>query len=242
MIQGEPGAPAARIPGTLHLVNAVDGRALTVRPSRLVLAGYTGRDRAEVQRHVDELAAEGIPPPERIPDLYPGIPQGVQVGGKLPPGLGWSSGEAEYVLILAGGGVLVGVGSDHTDREQERTALIAAKQAFPKIIGPTVWPLDALAGTWDAMTLRSWITRRGQRSLYQEGSMVQILAPHDLLGLLPAEDRRDGLVLYSGTVPAAQRAPVEGQCRFEGEIVAWDGRIIAACDYEYEAGPAPSSR
>lgn len=242
MTPPEPGAAVASDPGRLRLTGAVDGRALLVRPTRLILAGYTGRDREQVQRHIDELAAEGIPPPERIPDLYPGIATAVQIGGRLAAGSGWSSGEVEYVLIVTQGSILVGVGSDHTDRQQERTAVIASKQAFSKVIGPKVWPLDALAGTWDSFTLRSWITHRGARTLYQEGSMGHILAPRDLLALLSPQDRGDGLVLFSGTVPATQRAPTEGVCRFEGEIVAADGRVIAACEYEYQAAGGTTSR
>jgi hypothetical protein len=191
-----------------------------------------------VRRHIDELAAEGIPPPERVPELYSGLPAQLAIGGSLPPGRGWSSGEVEYVLFVTDAGVLVGVGSDHTDRELERAAVVAAKQAFPKIVGPTVWPLDALAGDWDSLRLRSWVTCAGERSLYQEGAMATILAPSDLLDLVPPEERREGLVVFSGTVPAARRAPTADICRFQGEIVGADGTVIAACDYEYDASPA----
>src|SRR5690606_30439461 len=38
---------------------------------RAIIAGYTGRDRASVQAHIDELAAIGIPPPPQVPMFYP---------------------------------------------------------------------------------------------------------------------------------------------------------------------------
>ena len=38
----------------LQLVNAADGHPLDFTPRRIVLAGYTGRDRELVQRHIDE--------------------------------------------------------------------------------------------------------------------------------------------------------------------------------------------
>lgn len=219
----------------LSLINAAQGTPLSFTPTRVLLAGYTGRDRASVQRHIEELRALGVPAPERVPEVYPGLPEGIQVDGELAAGAGWSSGEVEYVLLATERGVYVGVGSDHTDRDLERRAMVPAKQAFRKIVGARIWPLERLAGEWDALVLRSWITCGRVRQLYQEGSVALIIAPHDLLTLVEG-GAAPGTVVFSGTVPTAAAAPRQGRCRFDGELARPDGSVLASCSYWYEAG------
>ncbi len=229
-------------PVTLELIDAAQNAPLAFVPERVVLAGYTGRDRAIVQHHIDELRAQGIPAPDRVPDAYPGLPTGIQIDGTLPAGAGWSSGEVEFVLLATERGVYVGVGSDHTDRDLERTAMVPAKQAFPKILGARVWPLTQLADGWDSLVLRSWITWNGTRSLYQEGSVAMIMTPSGLLEFAGAEAGTEpGLVVYSGTVPAVGGPPTEGHCHFEGQLARSNGEVLATCSYEYEAGPKGAS-
>jgi hypothetical protein len=77
---------------------------------RALLAGYTGRDRAQVMDHVRELEAIGVQRPPRVPMVF-----------DVPP-----------ELLTTGTQLLVGVGSDHTDREQEAVDLDASKRACPK--------------------------------------------------------------------------------------------------------------
>jgi hypothetical protein len=220
---------------TLHLINAADRSQFTFTPRKIVLAGYTGRDREAVQRHIDELLEQGIPAPEKTPELYWIDPSSILVDGSLPKSPGRSSGEVEFVLLLVDGTIFVGVGSDHTDRELEQTSIIDAKRSFSKIVSHEVWPLAALQRDWDALLLRSWVTDGNGRRKYQEGPLAAVMVPDDLLALVPDEERGDGLVLYSGTFPALEPAPTSGSCRFEGEIVAGDGRSLAICNYTYEA-------
>jgi hypothetical protein len=80
----------------------------------LVLAGWTGRDQAGVQHHIDELRALGVAPPSRTPLFYrvdPALLAGpvgeITVVGEA------SSGEAEVVLLQMSDGLWVGLGSDH---------------------------------------------------------------------------------------------------------------------------------
>src|ERR1051325_10570065 len=139
----------------MQLTNAANGSQVDFVPQRVVLAGYTGRDRAAVQRHVDELLAQGIPAPEHTPELYRTDAGAIQIDGTLSRGNGWSSGEVEFVLLVANNATYVGIGSDHTDRDLERTSVIDAKRSFPKIIGQQVWPLQDLLRDWDSLALRS---------------------------------------------------------------------------------------
>lgn len=231
------GRMSGAISPALHLTDGSTGRALIVQPRCVILAGYTGRDQEQVRRHIEELREQGIPAPERTPETYGVDAAGLQVGGHLPPGQGWSSGEIEFVLFETAGGLFVGVGSDHTDREIERASFVASKRAFPKIIAADVWPMTALAAEWDELWIRSWISSAGARTLYQEGLLGAILEPDALLALVPSDERGDGLVLFSGTVPALVQAPQSGACRFEGELCAADSRTLARFEYAYEAGP-----
>ena len=220
---------------TLALVDGSTGSQMAFQPERLILAGYTGRDRAAVQAHIDELAAQGIAPPDQVPALYPGNASGIQVDGHLPAGAGWSSGEVEFVLFVTASGTFVGVGSDHTDRILEQSSIVESKRVFAKVIGAQVWPVDVLQPVWDQCRLRSWVTQDGKRTLYQEGVLGMMMTPRDLLALLRAEDQRPGLVLFSGTVPAASPAPPGGACLFEGELLDPDGKPLATCQYGYLA-------
>ena len=94
----------------------------------LTIAGWTGRDAAAVQHHIDELAAIGVAPPSQVPlfyrvsaDLLTTAPD-IQVLGEA------SSGDAEPMLIRAGGKMWIGLGSDHTDRALEAVSVASSKQ------------------------------------------------------------------------------------------------------------------
>ena len=57
--------------------------AATIALDTLVIAGWTGRDRAAVDHHVRELAAIGVKPPATIPCVFqPPQLSGFQVIGK----------------------------------------------------------------------------------------------------------------------------------------------------------------
>ncbi|MEO9527100.1 MAG: DUF2848 family protein, partial [Roseibium sp.] len=43
---------------------------LSCTPDRLIVAGWTGRDRAAVDHHIEELAAIGVPTPSSVPLYY----------------------------------------------------------------------------------------------------------------------------------------------------------------------------
>ena len=94
----------------------------------MVNLGYTGRDRAAVERHIRELEREGVPAPPRVPMCYAVANHLlIQGGGMVEVCGGTTSGEAEPVLLVTPRGVLVGVGSDHTDRQLERQCVARSK-------------------------------------------------------------------------------------------------------------------
>src|SRR5262249_327333 len=85
------------------------------RLKELVIAGWTGRDVAALERHIRELEAIGVKRPKTTPVFYR-VAASLLTSGEAIEVLGdQSSGEAECVVYSVDGGLFVGVGSDHTD-------------------------------------------------------------------------------------------------------------------------------
>ncbi len=173
------------------------GGRIELDPEVFIIAGYTGRDRASVQKHIDELAHEGIAPPPEVPMWYE-MPLSIltQAERIRVPGT-QTCGEVEPVLIGSGDELYLGIGSDHTARDVEREDIAKSKRICPKPVGRNVFHVATLDGAFDAIALAS--TMDGEP--YQRGTFAQI-AP---LATLLAEFRRrhpsTRFVLSCGTVP-----------------------------------------
>ncbi len=109
----------------------VEGAPRRIEITTLIVAGWTGRDKAAVEHHIAELAAIGVKRPRIVPCFY-------RVGANLLTTTGAvevvgedSSGEVEFVLVSAPEGLYVGVGSDHTDRKVEAYGVTVSKQMCP---------------------------------------------------------------------------------------------------------------
>ena len=164
----------------------------------LVVAGYTGSDPAAVQHHIDELAAIGVPAPTSVPAYYPLARDLVTSDLAIAVESGYTSGEVEPVLIRVDGNYWLTVGSDHTDRDLERTDIARSKAACPKPIGSMAIALgDAPEVTgWNRVRIRSWV----DGDLYQDGTLAALRPLADTLSRRPAGTEGD-LVLFGGTVP-----------------------------------------
>ena len=133
--------------------------------SNLVIAGWTGRDEAQLKKHIMELAEIGVKPPKTTPIFYrvAGIlfthATSIQVSGPD------TSGEVEFVLLHKPDGLWVTVGSDHTDRKAETIGVSLSKQLCAKPIAKDAWRYDEVKPHWDKLVLRSW----ADGELYQEG-------------------------------------------------------------------------
>jgi hypothetical protein len=176
----------------LHTFDLAGHGPVTLDIRHLVIAGWAGRDRAAVDHHIAELAAIGVKPPSAVPTFYRVAAPLLDTADRLQvPGRD-SSGEVECVLLASEEhGVLVGIGSDHTDRKVEAYDVTVSKQMCAKPVGAALWKLAEVEGHWDRLVSRCWRTRDGVRALYQEGPLDRLLAPRDLLdrlngGALPA--------------------------------------------------------
>lgn len=229
----------------LRLKVAGGDRQIAVRPERLIVAGYTGRDREAVQRHIDELERAGIAPPPSVPMLYEvdaslltGEPTVALVSAE-------SSGEVEPVYIRCGGDWYLGVGSDHTDRALERADVARSKAACPKPLGDTVvaLPGDPLSGHHDAEWDRSTIRSEVDGAEYQSGGLTELMRPSDLLPLVVApagqEAPQGDLVIFGGTVPLLGGEFVFGR-RWLVELSF--GQQTIRHSYSLGTGPAGAAR
>jgi len=169
---------------------------------RLVIAGWTGRDKAAVEHHIRELEALGVRPPDSTPVYYPVAAARLSLANRIEVTAEDSSGEVEFVLIVEGRALYVGVGSDHTDRQVETYDVTVSKQVCEKPIAPEIWAFEDVRAHWDQLMLRSWIVEGGRRVLYQEGPVSNMLPPQVLLAGSGLAHDPAPAVLYCGTLPA----------------------------------------
>ena len=193
-------------------------RTLTMRIDTLVIAGWTGRDSEKVELHIRELVAIGVARPSSTPLFYRVandlLTQEIQVQA-----LGSDcTGEAEVVLIQSNGERFVGLGCDLTDRCIEREGVARAKQVCAKPVGARLWLLSELEDHWDALILRSFVIDASGRTLYQEGSVEELLTPSDLVARhTGSKGLPEGSLLFCGTLPV--RGAMRSGTGFEMELV-----------------------
>jgi len=172
-------------------------RAAVIEVQRLTIAGWAGRDQAAIEHHIAELAELGVKRPSTTPCFYrlgsELLTQAQQidvVGTK-------SSGEAECVLLQSDAGLLVSVGSDHTDREVEAYGVTVSKQVCPKPVARDAWLFDEVREHWDRLELRAFAVANGERRIYQQGSVASLLSAADLLARAPLTA---GAAMFCGTL------------------------------------------
>jgi hypothetical protein len=172
---------------------------LDITINHLVIAGWTGRDSAMVKHHIDELAALGVAPPSTTPLFYQVSEALLTRAGDVQVLGDATSGEAEPLLINQGDKIWIGLASDHTDRELEATSVAASKQACAKVCGNVLWDFDLVRDHIDQLQLRSWIKEDGRWTLYQDGTLAQILPLRSLMARIKGVD---GAAMLCGTLPA----------------------------------------
>ena len=181
--------------------------------------GYAGRDQEVVRKHVEELAELGVAVPNHGPTIYPVSSTCLTAAQELEIIHDETSGEIEYVLFVTEGKQYLGVGSDHSDRKLEAFSVPMAKQICPNTVTDTVWDMDEVADHFDQLIMRSFVTKDGVRSLYQEGTVAELLGPKDQIALVEEHFgcKLNNAGICSGTLPPKD-GMVYGE-KFEYEMV-----------------------
>ncbi len=179
------GVSVARQTLSLTLQNSGTAMAREVGIDDAIVAGWTGRDAAAVEKHITELAALGVKRPATTPIFYRVSAARLTTATEIEVVGAHSGGEVEFVLLQHGGRMWVGAGSDHTDREVETYGVTVSKQMCDKPVAPVFWAFDDVAPHWDRLTLRAHVIENGERKIYQEGSVAAMLKPLDLIGRCP---------------------------------------------------------
>lgn len=222
----------------LVLETSDGAREIDVGIDDLVIAGWTGRNAEAVEEHIAELEAIGVARPPRVPCFYR-VSAGLLSTAESQQFWGTdSSGEVEFVLYSTPEGMMVGLGSDHTDRKVEAYSITVSKQMCAKPVGGTVWRFGDVADHWDSLILRSWAVIGGERQAYQEGPVAAMRSPDDLIGrytdgasALPA-----GTAMFCGTLSV--KGGLRPADRFEMEIE--DPVLGRTMRHAYDVVPLPT--
>lgn len=191
---------------------------VAVEIDQLVIAGWAGRDAAAIQAHIAELAAIGVAPPSSTPCFYRVADSLLTQSPTVQLLGGTSGGEIECVLIDSPDGILVAIGSDHTDREVEAYGVAVSKQVCAKPVSREAWRYADVAAHWDRLHMQSWVIKAdGERIDYQSGTVAGLLPPPSLWALYANDTSSAALpartAMYSGTlaVHGAMAAMTEGE-------------------------------
>lgn len=204
------------------------GAPLDCEIEQLIIAGWTGRDADAVQHHIDELARIGVSPPSQVPLFYrvsstllTQAPE-IEVLGEA------TSGEVEPLIVNIDGAVWLGLGSDHTDRKLETVSVAVSKQVCLKPISAELWRLNEIAAHLDDLILRCWIEEAGEWTLYQQGTLANILPLQDLAeraGLAPRGAMLCGTLSAIGPVRTAGAHRMELVDEMLGRSLHLDYRV-----------------
>ena len=225
------------MPITLEFTVEPEGKVKEVRIDDLVIAGWTGRNVEALEKHIVELEELGVPRPSSVPCFYR-VGAEMFTNGETLQFLGdTSSGEVEFVLIGTDEGMLIGVGSDHTDREVETYSVPVSKQMCLKPVSKTVWRYADVADHFDDLLLRAWATEDGEKKLYQDGGVIAMRPPEELIGLyMPGKtELPTGTAMYCGTLAAI--GGIRPAARFDVEIE--DPKLGRKISYGYDVRSLP---
>lgn len=183
-------------------VNVIGAGQRSIAIDRLIIAGWAGRDAEGVAHHIRELEALGVTAPSTVPCYYPLAAALLTHDDVIEVPRADSSGEVEAVLLETPQGLLVAIGSDHTDRKVEAYDVTVSKQMCAKPISRDVWRFDEVADHWDSLIARCWRTLDGKRELYQEGPMTTLRDPRELArNYAGRESLPAGTAMFCGTQP-----------------------------------------
>jgi len=183
---------------TVTVDSATGAEQRTFDVSRVYNLGFTIRDTEKMQAHLDEVVGVHVDWPDRPPVIFPISPWATIVSDDVPIQYKTTSGEIEIVMIVDDGQLYVTCGSDHTDRELEKTDIPWSKQVAPNIVASTVWPWTDVKDHWEQVQMESYVDGK----LYQKAGVAEFWSPEEMVdsvkGRIP--ELPGARVFFSGTV------------------------------------------
>lgn len=202
---------ATKITLNVESKSGLSEKEITV--NRVFNLGSAVKDPEFIRKHHAECGKKGIVLPNRgvLPRMYHLSDWNVTTNDEITVQGDETSGEAELVFIDAGGDILVGIGSDHTDRKLEKYSIQYGKQVCQNVLSPKVWPLKEIEDHLDKIIMECEIEKDGVHSLYQRVNIDVFIEPQKLVDLIYERTTLKpgcGMVLFSGTVPTVDNSLV----------------------------------
>jgi hypothetical protein len=176
------------------------GEQISLAIRQVLLAGYAGRQRADVEMHATEMRRLGVPVPADLPVFYRAMPCLLTQAGTVDVVGTDTRPEVEFVLFSWNGRRYVTVGNDQFDLAAERHGWAErSKNLCQKIVADTAWPLADVIDHWDKLVLE--LSDSG--GLLQCGPLEMLLEPDKLIELARCGGDFDAgaSLLFSGTIP-----------------------------------------
>jgi hypothetical protein len=179
----------------------------TLDVTRVYNLGFTIRDKEKMQAHLDEVEGVHVDWPPRPPIIFPISAWATITDEDVPVQYDRTSGEIEIVSIVVGDELLVGVGSDHTDRALEATDIPWGKQVTPNVLAPTLWRWDDVADHWDEVQLESTVDSGAGPELYQRAGVAEFWTPREMVDSVQGRivEVPGVRVFFSGTVVSVDK-------------------------------------
>ena len=228
--------PTLMLHFTRHAADRTDRIAVAV--DTLIIAGWTGRDAAAIQHHIEELAAIGVPRPSTVPLFYRVAATQLTQTTALQVLEPDTSGEVEPVIVALADGLWLGLGSDHTDRKAESISVALSKQLCGKVIGTELWRFDEIAARLgQADPARARRDRRPARALPGRPARRHPFA-RDLMARYSAPARR----LAARHHHVLRHARRQGRCAAGRRASRWRSRTRQAAARSATPTPSPACR
>lgn len=127
-----------------------------------------------------------------------------------------NNAEVEYVVIIdQAAKIYASVGSDHTDRDLERTGgPPKSRLVAPKVVARDIWPYDEVKDHWHDLIMRAYVYRDDEPRLCQEETLKALLAVEDLIDITRRQTGLEDMrcsVLFGGTIPFLGRTFPRGR-------------------------------
>jgi Protein of unknown function (DUF2848) len=192
----------------------VGGKQISPVIDRLILSGFAGRNTAEVEAHIVEMARQGVARPVAMPVFWPAAPHLLTQAKAITVYGTDTIPEVEFVLFNWDAVDYVTVGNDQCDIELERAISgEKSKNICPKVLATSAWRLTDVIDNWDELEL----TALCNGDVLQQDYLSALLRPQTLLNAIEMLDGRErrGRMLYSGTIATKGTLP---PCPYEMTI------------------------